>query len=127
MCSIQVQDRLGVLNLQCFQSVSSVRSGFGDLPDAPIGASQLRKRDLFEVVSDIAPRIPTGLLDGALDQQGQYRDGNVRVNAVGRPMEYLQATPCVTASGTWCWPWPSVWLPLWVKSSRVPAAPPLLN
>jgi len=55
----------------------------------------LRQLNALEVVSDIAPGILAGVLDGALKQQGKHRDGNVCVNAVGCPMKdrtHLQTT-----------------------------------
>ena len=45
------------------------------------------------MVPNIPPRILTCMLDGALKQQGQNGDGNVRMNAMRRPVEH-RMEPC---------------------------------
>src|SRR5208282_6891003 len=65
-----------------------VWSGFGDLPDGATGAQQLSQLYAAQIILDIAPSIAAGLLGYALEQQREHRQGDVRVDAMGHPVEH---------------------------------------
>ena len=87
-CSGEVEDGYGCLDLQCFQAFSRCWRGFGDLPDRTVGAQQLRKLDALQIVADVAPRVAAGVLGGTFEQKRQYRESDVSMNPVRRPVEH---------------------------------------
>src|SRR5271166_3406174 len=84
----QIEDRRGCMNLQGFQALEGAQGGFGDLPDGAVRAQQLSQLYASQIVFDIAPRIATGVLGHALEQQCDHRQSDVHVDAVGGPVEH---------------------------------------
>ncbi len=84
--SSQIKDRRLFLDLQGIQSLSGNWSGFRNLPDRAVGAQQLRKFYLFQIVADVAPGIPAALLGHALQKQGQHTQTDMGTNAMRRPV-----------------------------------------
>ena len=83
-----MEDRRGCVNLQGFQTFECVWRGFCDLPDGGVGAQQLSQLYASQIVFDIAPGIATGVLGHSLEQQRDHRQGDVRVDAMGGPVEH---------------------------------------
>src|SRR5574340_1038626 len=84
----EAEDRRWGLDLERFQALSGMWRGFGDLPDGAIGARQLGELDVLEIIADVAPGVLAGVLDGALQEEGEHRDGDMGMDAVGRPVKH---------------------------------------
>ena len=84
----QVKHRWWWFNLQYFQSVGCIRSRFCDLPHHAVRAGQLRQLDPFQVVSNVAPGNLASVLNHTFQKQRQHRDGDMRVNAMDRPVKH---------------------------------------
>ena len=69
-----------------FQVFECSRPGLGDLPDGPVRARQLRQLDLLQVVTDVAPGVTTRLLGDPFEPQRQHGEGDVRMDAMRRPV-----------------------------------------
>src|SRR5579871_3103016 len=57
------------------------------LPDAGLAAVVLDHLYLLQARDDVAPRVPGTDLGDACEQQGEYRDGHVRLDAPGTPVK----------------------------------------
>lgn len=57
------------LDLQGFQAIGRLWHRVGHLPVRTVGAGQLRQLNAPQPIRDIAPSVPTGVLDRVLEQQ----------------------------------------------------------
>ena len=81
----ETENGRGILAFQDLQAFRGLRGGLRHLPYLAIGAQQLREFDLLQIILDIPPRVPTGLLGYPLQQQSQDRQRNVGMDAVRGP------------------------------------------
>ena len=77
-----------MLHSKQFQSLSSCWGWVGDLPNCSVRAQQLRKLNAFQVITKIPPGIAASMLGSSFQEQRQDSEGDVRVNAMRRPVKY---------------------------------------
>ena len=74
--------------MQRFQAFNGVFPGFGNLPDRPIRAQQLRKFYLLQIVTDIAPGVTAGVFGDTLEQQREHRERHMGMDAMRCPVKH---------------------------------------